>query len=65
MAPVMAATSAEKVEGSCGMASIARRSILRVASSISESVGTCRAQLHGILQKIKGRGKFKQLTRTA
>lgn len=52
MAPVIAATSAEKVEGSCGMASIARRSILRVASSISESVGTCRAHAYDTTQRL-------------
>ena len=39
-APVMAATSAAKVEGSWGTASCALRSILIVASSISESEGT-------------------------
>ena len=40
-APIMVATSAGKVEGRRGMASLAQRSILSVASSSSESVGTC------------------------
>ena len=37
----MVAMSAGKVEGRHGMASLAQRSILSVASSSSESVGTC------------------------
>lgn len=45
----MAATSAGKVEGSWGLASLARRSILRVASSSSESVGTCYTRARGSL----------------
>ena len=50
-APVMAAMSAEKVEGSCGMASLARRSTFSAASSSSESMGTCRSHSNTMHQQ--------------